>query len=452
VERDFDVVVIGSGSAGTAVATAVRARGKTVAVVDHRPFGGTCALRGCDPKKVFVHAASVIAEVRDLAGHGIFQDAPALHWRDLLRFKRSFTDPVPEQRLKTYRDAGIEALQGRAIFKDVATLDAGGQTLRARTIVVAAGAKPRHVAPGDDALLTSEAFMELETLPDSLVFAGGGFVTFEFAHVAARAGCRVTILHNDAHPLAGFDPDVVARLVAATRELGIDVRLETPVKRVERTAHGVRVHAESGGKPVAFEAASGVLGAGRVPDIDDMALDAAHVERTNRGVRVNEYLQSPSNPIVYAAGDAADGGAVPLTPVAAYEGEIAAANILDGNHARANFAGLASIVYTTPPLGSAGESEAQVRERGADSDVRAGDMSEWYQTRHVAAPGAYYKVVLEKGTRKLLGATIFGPHAQEQINLISLAIRHGLKAGDLSGALFAYPTGASDFEYMLAEK
>ena len=448
MEDRFDAVVIGSGSAGTQAALTLRSHGRSVAVAEERELGGTCALRGCDPKKVLVHAARVIAQSRRLKELGVFTSVPALSWPDLLRFKRTFTDPVPAQRLNTYRDAGITVLHEQISFKDASTLIAGAREVQAQNVVIASGAREVHVARGDDALLTSEMFLELPELPQSLVFAGGGYIAFEFAYVAAMAGSRVTILHNDAHPLAGFDPDIVERLLKLARAAGITIETETPVQSVERDENGVVVHAGRNGERE-FRAHAGVLAAGRAPNLEHMQLERGNVERTKKGVKVNDFLQSVSNPRVYAAGDAADAHGLPLTPVAGYTGEVAAENLARGNSRTPDFRGLATMVYTIPPLGSVGLSEAQARDRGAEFDVHAGDMSDWYSTRYVAARGAYYKLLTEKGSGKILGATVLGPHAEEQINALALAIRAGLGAREVAGVLFAYPTGASDLEYLV---
>ena len=449
MDRDVDVAVVGSGSAGTQAASFARAHGRSVIVIDERPFGGTCALRGCDPKKVLVHAAGVVDETQRLAERGILSGPARLDWRELMRFKRTFTDPVPQKRRQEYEQQGIASLQGSAQFEDEQTLRVGGERIHAKHIVIAAGAQEMHVAPGDEHLLTSEHFLELEELPESLLFVGGGYIAFEFAHVAVRAGARVQILHNDAHPMAGFDADIVERLVEYTRSCGIDVVLNAPVTQVEKSASGIIANVKQNGTGRTFSAAGGVLSAGRKPNIDGLNLERGGVERTKKGVKVNEYLQSVSNPYVYAAGDAVDAGALPLTPVAGYTGEIAAQNIVLGNQRRPDFRGLATMVYTIPPMGTLGLTDAQAREQGCEFDVHGGDMTQWYSTRQVAGRAAFYKAVIEKRTGKLLGASVFGPHAEDQINVLALAMRHGLDARAVIDTLFAYPTGASDLEYML---
>ncbi len=448
MDREFDVAVIGSGSAGTAAALRLRAAGRSVAVIDDRPFGGTCALRGCDPKKVLVAAATALDEAARYAALGIFDHAPSLDWPTLMAFKRTFTDPVADRRLAEYRNAGIAAIAGQARFLSPERLAVGDDCIGAKHVVIATGASPTHVAPGDDLLLTSDSFLELDRLPASLLFVGGGYVAFEFAHIAARAGARVTILHDSAQPLHGFDGEAVRRLLDATREAGIDVQLEARVDAVERIENGIaaRVHTKDGERR--FEAESGVLAAGRAPLLDPLDLPTGGIEHTKRGVRVNRFLQSVTNPRVYAAGDAADGGGLPLTPVAGYEGETVAENIVHGNVRSPEFAGLVSIVYAIPPLATAGLTQAQARHAGMEVDVRSGDMSGWYSTRHSAGNTAWYTCVVERGRGTVVGATILGAQAPEQINVLSLAIREGLHVSRVGDVLFGYPTPSSDLAYV----
>ena len=451
MNRKFDVAIVGSGSAGTTVALAARAHGRSVAVIDERPFGGTCTLRGCDPKKVLVTAADVVDAAGRLARLGVLHRAPTIQWEKLMQFKRTFTDPIPAQRLKEYEDAGAVGIHGVANFISPRAIAVNGDSIEASHFVIAAGAKTRHVAEGDDALLTSETFLDLPAMPASLLFIGGGYIAFEFAHVAARAGAKVTILHNGPQPLNGFDSEVVERLLDVTREIGIDVQLNSTVKLVERDGENVVVWVERNGERKRFAAAAGVLAAGRVPDLDQLQLDAGKVERTQHGVKVNEFLQSASNESVYACGDAADGGGLPLTPVAGYEGEIVADNIVNGNRRTAEFRGLASIVYTNPPLATVGLSEEAARKQGIGYDVQRGDMTDWYSTRHVAGRRAYYKALIEKEKRRIVGATILGPHAEAQINVLALAVRNELPTDDVAATLFGYPTGASDLEYIVGQ-
>ena len=451
MKKTFDLVVIGTGSAAAGVASRCRAAEWTVAIGDSRPFGGTCALRGCDPKKVLVGAAEAIDAIRRLDGKGIDPGGARIEWRDLMAFKRSLIAAVPHNREEGFARKGIEAFHGRARFIGPTTVAVNGQELEGRHVLVAAGAKPVELGiPGGEHLVTSEQFLELDDLPSSVVFVGGGFISFEFAHVAARAGARVTILHRGERPLELFDPDLVSLLAARTRALGIDLQLGTSVTGIERLGEGFVVHASTGGAVRRVEGALVVHGAGRVPEIDDLGLDTAGVAwDQRRGVTVNDYLQSVSNPAVYAAGDAAATGGPPLTPVAGYDARVVAMNLLEGNTVRPDYSIVPSVLFTLPPLASVGLGEQAAREAGLTFATHHEKTDGWYSSRRIGEEASGFKVLVEESTGRVLGAHVLGPHAEEVINLFAVAMRGGLSAADLESMLFGYPTSASDVPYMV---
>lgn len=448
--KKFDVIAIGTGTAASAVAQRCRAAGWQVAVVDSRPFGGTCALRGCDPKKVLVGAAEAVGWARRMSGKGIRAEQLQIDWSELMRFKRTFTEPVPKNREAEFVNTGIATFHGRARFAGQSTIRIGDESLEGRYVVVAAGRKPADLKmPGVEHLTTSEQFLELDKLPRRILFIGGGYIAFEFAHVAVRVGSQVTIVHREMRPLSQFDPDLVDQIVAESSELGIEVQLGAEAKGIEKKSGQFLVHASTSGQQRTFEADMVVHAAGRVPEIDDLNLDVAGVEWDQRGVRVNEFLQSVSNPAVYAAGDAAASGGPPLTPVASYEGMIVAANLLKGNHQKPNYLGIPTVVFAIPPLASVGLSEREVRELGLKHWVKKQVTSTWYSSRRVAEKYSGYKVLIEEGTDRILGAHLLGNQASEIINLFALAIRSGMRATELRQMVFSYPTHASDVPYML---
>ena len=220
-----------------------------------------------------------------------------------MRFKRGMIEAVPGQREGGFERAGIDTFHGRARFKGPTAITVGDHMLEGRRLLIAAGARPAALGiEGREHLVTSEHFLELDVLPPRVLFVGGGFASFEFGHVAARAGAEVTIVHHGARPTNAFDPDLVDVLVARSRALGIDVRLGATVTRIHNAGTVLAVHADAQRTTLQMEAEMVVHGAGPVPDIDDLNLDAAGVAWDRQGVTVNEYLQSVSNPAVYAAG------------------------------------------------------------------------------------------------------------------------------------------------------
>jgi glutathione reductase (NADPH) len=450
MDRSFDLVVIGTGVAGSTVAHTCRAAGWSVAIIDELPFGGTCALRGCDPKKVLRRGAEVVEAARLMRGKGVGDPGLAIDWPRLMAFKRSFTDPVPANREKAFAEAGIAALKGTARFLDETTLSVGDDRLRARHVAIASGAKPVPLTmPGASYVVTSDRFLDLDHLPSRVLMIGGGYVSFEFAHIAARADATVTVLDRGARPLTAFDPDLVALLVERTRAAGVTFHANAPVEAIEKTTDAYRVLASLDGRRETFEAELVVHGAGRVPAIDGLDLDKAHVRAGKRGVEVNEFLQSIYNPAVYAAGDAAASPGWPLTPVASLEGEVVAANLLEGNHETPDYTGVPSAVFTIPELARVGLLEADARDQGLDVEVKVTDMRDWYTIERVGETHAAAKVLVENSSGRLVGVHLLEPEASEVINLFGLAMRTGLRACDVKQLISAYPSAGSDVVHLL---
>lgn len=447
--RQYDLIVIGTGTGGSGAASRCRSAGWRVAVIDHLPFGGTCALRGCDPKKVLVGVSEAIDHVRRMRGKGVAGDEPAIRWQELMAFKRTFTEPVPPMKEKNFAKSGIEAYHGRARFRGPRTVEVGSEMLEARFILIAVGAVPIRLGiPGEEHVITSTEFLELDQLPKKVVLLGGGYIAAEFASIAGRAGAQVTVLEQMERMLTPFDPDVVGWLMEKFREIGIDVRLRTRVTAMERSGGHLSVRASSNGKHELFEADLVVHAAGRVPELDPLDLAAAGIASEKGRLRLNEFLQSVSNPAVYAVGDAAMSGP-PLTPVSSHDAKVAAANMLNGNHQKPNYLGVPSVAFTVPPIASVGLSEKQAQANGIKFRMKREKASDWYTARRVAETAYGFKVLIEERSDRVIGAHLIGPHVDEVINIFALAIRKGLTAEDLKSTIFAYPTGGSDIGYMV---
>jgi glutathione reductase (NADPH) len=432
------------------VASRCRDAGWSVAIIDELPFGGTCQLRGCDPKKVLRRAAEVLDATRLMRSKGVHDPGLTIDWPALMAFKRSFTDPVPANREKAFVEAGIDAFKGTARFTDETTLIVGDDRLRARHVVIASGAKPVSLPiKGAEHVVTSDRFLELEHLPGRVLFIGGGYISFEFAHIAARADARVIVLDRGERPLKAFDPDLVAKLLERTRGLGVTFRSNAAVEAIESTGAGFRVHASVAERAETFETDLVVHGAGRAPNLDALDLERANVRFGKKGVEVNEFLQSTSNAAVYAAGDAAASPGWPLTPVASLEGNVVAANLLGGNKEKPDYTGVPSVVFTIPELTRVGLLETEARERSLDVICKLNDMRHWYSVERVGETHAAARVLVENGSGRIVGAHILGPDASELINILGLAMRSGLRASDLENLVSAYPSHGSDIGYLV---
>jgi glutathione reductase (NADPH) len=445
---DFDLIVVGTGTAATVAAMRVGKEGRSVAVIDEKPFGGTCALRGCDPKKMLVAGEEAVYAQRRMYGQGVDGDLH-IDWPGLIRFKRSFTDPVPEKHESRYHESGIATFHGRARFTGPSTLKVGDDELTGRNFLIASGAKPVTLGiPGEEHLVNNEGFLALESLPLRIVLVGGGYVAAEFSHIAARAGAEVTVIQRAPRMLTHFEPELVGWLMEAFDRIGVRVVADTTVDAIERAASGFIVHAKSNGRDVRFDADLVVHAAGRAPALDELDLEAAKATVEDGLLKLNEFLQSVSNPAIYAAGDAAQKGP-PLTPVSSHDGKVVAANLIDGNHRTPVYRGVPSVAFTLPPIAAVGMGEEEARRSGLRFVRKCESASDWYTARRVNEPVYGYKTLVEEGTGRILGAHLVGPDADDVINIFGLAIRQGLTADDLKSTIFAYPTGASDIDYML---
>ncbi len=445
-KENFDVVVLGSGVAGGHIASRCREAGMRVALVDGDGFGGTCPLRGCEPKKVLADAAETVERLANAAGTGV-EGKARIDWEGLMRFKRSFTDGLPKRIREHYAGKGIETYGQAGRFVDGNTVASGDTLLQGRHICIATGAEPRGLdIPGAELLSTSTDFLDMPTLPRRIAFIGGGFIAFELAHIAGAAGAETTIVHRSERVLRKFDRDLAARLTGHMRDMGVAIHTECPPRSVRREGEGLVLTAgENGGQE--FGADMIVNAAGRIPTIAGLDLDKGEVETRRGGVAVNEFLQSVSNPAVFAAGDVlAD--SMPLTPVASVEGEIVARNVIEGLHHAVSADPTPFALFTYPPLAAVGLLEEEAREQGLKFDVIGGDAAKWSEYRRIGQRCAGFKLLVEKGTGRILGAHVLGDAAEETVNLFALAMRTGVTAEKLQHMLWAYPSFGYALKYM----
>ncbi|WP_062213576.1 dihydrolipoyl dehydrogenase family protein [Demequina oxidasica] len=446
----YDLIVIGAGMAGIAAANKCASQGWKVAIADPLPYGGTCALRGCDPKKILRRGAEIVDAARLMRGKGIEDDGLSINWSDLMTHKHGFTDPLPQRMEDGLMGNGVETLHGHARFTGARQIEIDGTSYEAERFLVATGARPRTLEfPGHEHLIDSTEFLNLDALPERVLFIGGGFISFEFAHIVARTGSSAVIVDRGSRPLKSFDPDLVELLVDRGREVGVDLRRETHVVAVERADRGFRVTVERDGASETIEADLVVHGAGRVADLAGLDLDSAGVQWGERGVSVGGHLQSTTNPAVWAAGDSADTAGMPLTPVAVSEAKVAASNMIKGTTSTPDYVGIPSAVFTIPELTRVGMLEAEAREQGIDLEVRYSDTSGWYSNYRIGEGTAAAKILVDRSSDRVVGAHLIGPEYGELINTFGMAIKLGLTTRQLKSATAAYPTVGSDLGSML---
>ena len=242
---------------------------------------------------------------------------------------------------------------------------------------------------------------------------------------------------------------MVELLITRGTEAGIELRRSTTITAIERSQNGYAVSVERSGLPETMEFDLVVHGAGRVPELSGLDLDAAGVEWDERGVRVAGHLQSTTNPAVYAAGDSADTPGMPLTPVAVFEGKVAASNMLKGTTTVPGYAGVPTAVFTIPELARVGMLEREARDQGIDVDVRYSDTSGWYSNYRIGETTAAAKILVDRSSDRIVGAHLVGPEYGELINFLALAMKLDLTTRELKSVTAAYPTIGSDLGSML---
>ncbi|MEJ2639126.1 MAG: NAD(P)/FAD-dependent oxidoreductase [Desulfosarcinaceae bacterium] len=451
---DYDVLVIGSGTAGQTAARELCGGGLAVGLVEHsdRP-GGTCALRGCQAKKWFYEGAALVALSRHLGGIGVTSPAIA-KWSQLRDAKNAFTRGVPARTVKGLERDGIDVIKGRARFQSPRTLVVDDRPLSARFFVVATGAAPLRL-PIDNAktMISSERFMELETLPRRIVFVGGGFISFEFAHFAARLGPEGTqgiILEAGPRPLGPFDAEMVALLAEASAADGIEVQCNAEVSAIETVDSAYRVHTRDGRQ---FEADLVVNGAGRAAAIDDLGLERAQVDHSPEGIAVDAEMAT-TRPHIFAAGDCA--ATVQLARVADAEAKVAATNIrhtIQGRQERAtiSYSAVPTVLFTYPQYGMVGATESALKQDNVAYRKQFEKALAWPTYRRVGLETAAYKLLVGDDGQ-LLGAHMLSDHASGLIQTFTLAMANRIPVTELyrQSVLTPYPSRESDLLYILA--
>src|SRR5690554_1792514 len=447
--KEYDVFVIGSGTAGKTVAYDCVSEGMTVAIADNREFGGTCANRGCDPKKVLVGITEAFQLAKNLEGKGIVE-APKIDWTSLQKYKATFTAAVPAATERDLKEAGIDMYHQSPKFLDENTLSVEGKTVKAKKIVIATGLKPFELKiSGREHLRVSDDFLEMEELPESIVLVGAGYIGMEFAHIAVRCGAKVTVIEAGNRPLDGFEEDIVSHLTGASKKLGIEFIFNAIVSEIEKLQKNYRVSFQTNDKTESIIARMVFNTAGRVPSIDDLDLANGNVTFEKSGISVNEYLQNPTNPSVYACGDVSASGSLPLTPTSSQEARIVSLNIRNGNKTKMNFPPVPSVVFTIPKMATIGLTEEEAKKQGYDYVVEYKSVPKWFNAKRINEDVYAYKTIVDKKRNIILGAHIISSEAGEMINLFVLAMCGKLTTEQLKAMIFAYPTWGNDIKGMV---
>jgi glutathione reductase (NADPH) len=442
---DYDLFVIGGGSGGVRAARISARHGAKVAVAEEYRVGGTCVIRGCVPKKLFVYASKFAEEFEDAIGFGWACEKVAFDWSTLLENKDKEIDRLNKIYIRNLEGAGAEIISERATLVDAHHVQlASGRKLSAKTILIATGATPfvPEALPGRELAITSNEAFHLERLPRRIVIVGGGYIAVEFAGIFNGLGVETILICRGGQILRGFDEDVRNHVAAEMKKKGIEVRPNADVARLDRSGDGVRVTLADG---LAFGAGQVMYATGRVPNTKGLMLEHAGITLDAHGaVPVNEISQT-SVENIYAVGDVTN--RANLTPVAIREGHAFADTVYGGKRVVVDHSTVPTAVFSQPEVGTVGLTEAQARAKGS-VDIYKTSFRPMKHTLSGRDERMLMKLVVEQSTDKVLGCHIVGPDAGEMAQLLGIAITCGATKAQFDATLAVHPTAAEELVTM----
>lgn len=433
----FDTIIIGAGPAGLAAAYNLKANGQKVAVVENNLWGGTCPNRGCDPKKVLLSGVEARDRMIQLQDKG-FEQVPYVNWKQLEAFKETFTDPVSAGSRQGIVKAGITAIDGQPKFIAEGIIKVNGQTeYQADKFIIATGQRPSYLnIPGKEHLLSSTDFLSLKKMPEDITIIGAGYIAFELATIANATGSRVHIIHHNDRPLKEFNQAYAMELVKQLENKGVDFNFNVDTQAIEQQANG-----QYAIKATDFELVTDlVIGAtGRIPNADFLDLEKAKVAYSRHGIEVNSKLQT-TNKNIYAIGDVVATKQPKLTPVGGFEANYVSDILIGKTTEDLKLPLIPTVVYGSPKLAKVGIQDSD--------NVVDQDVTSWFTYSHTNEPKAKVRIVLN-GQKQIIGATLLSNEADSLINLLTMSIKQKMTHADVVKEIMAYPTAASDLEYLI---
>ncbi len=445
---DYDLFVIGAGSGGVRAARIAAGHGATVAIAEEYRVGGTCVIRGCVPKKLFVYASRFHGEFDDAKGFGWTLPAtPVFDWRQLIANKDKEIDRLEKAYRTNLQRSKVEIIASRAVLEDQHTvrLENDSRRISAKTILIATGGRPSVPdIPGIEHAITSNEAFHLDKLPASILVVGGGYIAVEFAGIFNGLGVDTTLLYRGEKFLRGFDEDLRDDLTGAMGKRGVAIRTGVIPASIERHGDG-RLHVSlSDGSVV--ETGAIMYATGRIPNTTALGLEKIGVRTGPKGEIIVDAASRTSVDNIYAVGDVTD--RVNLTPVAIREGHAFADSLYGGKPWATDYDMIPTAVFSEPEIGTVGLAEANARRRYGAIDI--------YKTRF--RPMKYVlaerdermlmKLVVDAASQKVVGCHILGPDAGEMVQMAAIAMRMGATKADFDSTMALHPSAAEELVTM----
>ena len=438
---DFDLFVIGGGSAGVRCARIAAGHGARVGVAEERFWGGTCVNVGCVPKKIMVNAAEYGQWAADAAAFGWTIENHGHDWAKLAAARDAEVTRLSAIYDKLLKGAGATTFDARATFVDAHTLDVGGQRVTAERIVIAVGGQPHRLdIPGAELGLVSDDLFTLKQLPKRIAVLGSGFIAVEFACLLRGLGAEVDLVYRASLPLRGFDDDIRAALAEALTAQGIRLNPDVAPTRITRADGELLLGLSTN---FVREVDAVFFCTGRLPYTGSLGLDAAGVATTPNGAIVVDDDHATSQPHIFAVGDVVD--RVNLTPMATATGHALADTLFGNRPRRASYENVPAAVFTSPPIATVGMTEAEAAARGK-VDIY---LTRFTPMRHTISKRegrkTVMKLVVDQATQRVLGAHMLGEDAPEIMQGIGIAVVMGATKQDFDRTIGIHPTAAEEF-------
>ena len=439
---DYDLFVIGAGSGGVRAARIAANYGARVAVAEEYRVGGTCVIRGCVPKKLFVYASHFADEFEEAAGFGWTVEGARFDWKTLIANKDKEIDRLNGIYIRNLQNAGVEIIESRATLVDAhkVRLEATDREVTAGRILIAVGATPfLPEIPGIEHAITSNEAFHLEELPKRVVVVGGGYIAVEFAGIFNGLGADTMQLYRGPLFMRGFDDDLRTLLAEEMVKKGVDLRMNADIASIEK--RGGELHLTlTNGDVVKTDAV--MYATGRVPNTKGLGLETVGVKLGKNGeVIVDEYSQT-SVPGIYAVGDVTD--RANLTPVAIREGHAFADTVFGGRKVMVDHSIIPTAVFSQPELGTVGLTETLARDRSPEIDLYKTTFRAMKNTLSGSQERTFMKLVVDAKTDTVLGVHLMGPGSGELIQAVGIAVTMGATKAQFDATIAVHPTAAEE--------
>ncbi len=445
---DYDLFVIGGGSGGVRAGRLAAGLGNKVAVAEEYRFGGTCVIRGCVPKKLFVYASQFPEHFEDSAGFGWTVGDTSFDWPTLIANKDKEIARLEGLYRKGLENAGAEIVESRAVVTGPHSvmISATGKMVTAERILVATGGRPNphNALAGHELCITSNEAFHLERLPKSILVGGGGYIAVEFANIFHGLGVETTLIYRGKEILGRFDNDLRHGVHAAMEAKGIRILCHSVLDQVKKRTDGrLDAHVKDGEHLVVDEV---MFAIGRIPNTDGLGLETAGVERDVTGaIKVDAYSRSSCESI-WAVGDVTN--RVQLTPVAIHEAMCFIDTEFRGKPASPDHDMIATAVFSQPEIGTVGLSEEAAAHQYGELEIYRAVFRPMRHTLSGRQEKMVMKLVVEGGTRRVLGAHILGPDAGEMAQLLAISLKAGCTKDDFDRTMAVHPTAAEELVTM----